>query len=224
MLARLVSAPSATGRCGEAEPLGPQPHLRGRLLAGEVDGAAAGVGERGRHLEQQRRLADAGLAADQQRRAGHDAAAGDAVEFRQCRWRCAAPPPRHPKASPAAPACPWPIASAHCRARPRAPRRRLPRRWCSTRRTTRISPPSGRNSAARLADEVRLCCLGHQLSVPVCGPGSAAWDSPILCGVAAGACGPHMMPLDRRHRTVARAFPMLYSLDHVQLKRMHIRR
>jgi hypothetical protein len=69
-------------RCGrQAEALGAQPHLRRRLLAREVDGAAAGAGEGGGKLQQQRRLADAGLAADQQRRARHDAAAGDAVEL-----------------------------------------------------------------------------------------------------------------------------------------------
>ena len=41
----------------------------------------AGARERGRDLDQQRRLADAGIAADQQHRAAHEAAAGDAVEF-----------------------------------------------------------------------------------------------------------------------------------------------
>ena len=35
----------------------------------------------GGQLQQQRRFADAGLAADQQRRARHDAAAGDAIEL-----------------------------------------------------------------------------------------------------------------------------------------------
>ncbi len=38
----------------EAEPLGPQPHLRNRFLAGDVDGAMAGAGDRGGGLDQQR--------------------------------------------------------------------------------------------------------------------------------------------------------------------------
>src|SRR5215831_10547173 len=37
--------------------------------------------ERGRHLDEQRRLADAGIAAKQQHRAAHEAAAGHAVKF-----------------------------------------------------------------------------------------------------------------------------------------------
>ena len=72
-------------RLGEPETFGAQAHLGGRLLAGEVDGAPSGVGEGGGQLQQQRRLADAGLAADQQRRARHDAAAGDAIELGQAR-------------------------------------------------------------------------------------------------------------------------------------------
>ena len=75
-----VSAASSTG-AGEPEPLGAQPHLRDRFLAGDIDGAVAGAGERGGGLDQQRRFADAGIAADQQHRAAHEAAAGDAVEF-----------------------------------------------------------------------------------------------------------------------------------------------
>ena len=81
MLARLVSQASADGRVGQAEPLGAQAHLCCGLLAGEIDGAAASAGEGGCKLQQQRRLADARFAADEQRRARHDAAAGDAVEL-----------------------------------------------------------------------------------------------------------------------------------------------
>ena len=68
-------------RLGKAEPLGAQPHLRDRFLARDVDRAVAGLRERGGGLDQQRRFADAGIAADQQHRAAHEAAAGDAVEF-----------------------------------------------------------------------------------------------------------------------------------------------
>ncbi len=76
-----VSAASSTGRAAKAEPLGAQPHLRHRLLAGDVDGAVAGARQRRCGLDQQRRFADAGIAAEQQHRAAHEAAAGDAVEF-----------------------------------------------------------------------------------------------------------------------------------------------
>ncbi len=66
---------------GKAEPLGAQPHLRHRLLAGNVDRPLAGAGQRGRDLDQQRRLADAGVTAHEQDRAAHEAAAGDAIEL-----------------------------------------------------------------------------------------------------------------------------------------------
>ena len=86
-----VSAASSTGAAGEAQPLGAQPHLRHRLLARDIDRAMAGAGERGGGLDQQRRLADAGIAADQQRRAAHEAAADDAVELGHAGGRAAAP-------------------------------------------------------------------------------------------------------------------------------------
>ncbi len=70
---------------GKAEPLGTQPHLRHRLFAGDVDRALPAAGERGRDLDQQRGLADAGVAAEQQYRAAHEAAACDAVEFGETR-------------------------------------------------------------------------------------------------------------------------------------------
>ena len=68
-------------RVAQAQPLGAQTHLRDRFFAGDVDGAVAGARERGGSLDQQGRFADAGIAADQQHRAAHEAAAGDAVEF-----------------------------------------------------------------------------------------------------------------------------------------------
>ena len=68
-------------RVGEPEPLGAQPHLGHGLLAGNIDGAVTAARECGRDFEQQRRFADAGIAAEQQHRAAHQAAAGDAIEF-----------------------------------------------------------------------------------------------------------------------------------------------
>ena len=65
----------------QAEPLRAQPHLRDRFLAGNIDRAVAGLRQRRRDLDQQRRFADAGIAAEQQHRSAHEAAAGDAVEF-----------------------------------------------------------------------------------------------------------------------------------------------
>ena len=76
-----VSAASSTAASRKAEPLGAQPHLRHRFLAGDIDRAMAGARQRGGGLDQQRRFADAGIARHQQHRAAHEAAAGDAVEF-----------------------------------------------------------------------------------------------------------------------------------------------
>ena len=61
--------------------LGAQPHLGGRLLGAGVEHPPAGPRALRRDLEQQGRLADAGLAAEQDRRARHDAAAEHAVEL-----------------------------------------------------------------------------------------------------------------------------------------------
>ena len=69
------------GRLGEAEPIGAQAHLVHRFLARDVDDPLAAQGQRRAGLDQQGRLADAGLAAEQQDRAGDEAAARDAVEF-----------------------------------------------------------------------------------------------------------------------------------------------
>src|SRR5690606_14268270 len=60
--------------------------LRHRLLARDVDDAVALPRERGGRLGQQRGLADAVIAADQQRRAAHETAAGGAVEFADSRY------------------------------------------------------------------------------------------------------------------------------------------
>ena len=61
--------------------VGAQPHLGGRLLAGDVERAALVAGGLRGDLEQQRGLADAGLAGEQDRRAGHQAAAEHPVEL-----------------------------------------------------------------------------------------------------------------------------------------------
>ena len=61
-----------------AEALRPQPDLLARLLGRHVQGTA---GPRRRHLGEQGRLPDAGLAADERDRARHQAAAEDAVEL-----------------------------------------------------------------------------------------------------------------------------------------------
>jgi hypothetical protein len=76
-----VSAASCTGASAEPETLGPQPYLRHRLLARDVDRAMAGPCQEAGGLRQQRRLADAGVAADQQHRAPDKTAAGDAIEL-----------------------------------------------------------------------------------------------------------------------------------------------
>jgi hypothetical protein len=71
----------AQRRVGEAEALGAHPDLGGGLLARDVDHAVAGPGEGGGGLQEQGGLADAGVAADEDRRGGHEAAAEHAVEL-----------------------------------------------------------------------------------------------------------------------------------------------
>ena len=66
---------------GDAEPVGAQPNLVDRLLAGDVSGSGPAGRERGRRLQQDRRFADARIAADEDRRAGNQASAADPVEF-----------------------------------------------------------------------------------------------------------------------------------------------
>ncbi len=68
-------------RVGETQPFGAQSHLGDRFLAGDIDGTLARLRQRRGDLNQQRRLADAGVAAKQQHRSAHEAAAGDAIEF-----------------------------------------------------------------------------------------------------------------------------------------------
>ena len=61
-----------------------QPHLSDRL-AGNVDRARARIARACRGSDQERRLADAGIARHQQHRAAHKAAAGDAVQLSDAR-------------------------------------------------------------------------------------------------------------------------------------------
>ena len=69
-------------RAGDVpEPLGAQPHLLGRLLSGEVEHVPAAVTDGPRHLQRERRLADAGITAEQDQRARHEAAAEYAIHL-----------------------------------------------------------------------------------------------------------------------------------------------
>ena len=81
MSSTLVAAPSITGASRQVHARGAHAHLRHRLFAGDVDGAAAALRIFAQRLQDQGGFADAGIAADQQRRTRHQAAAGDAVEF-----------------------------------------------------------------------------------------------------------------------------------------------
>ncbi len=70
------------GRIREAEPFGPHPHLCRGLLAGNIEaGFQALAGETCGGLQEQGGLADAGIAADEDRRGRDQPAAEDAVEF-----------------------------------------------------------------------------------------------------------------------------------------------
>ena len=84
---RSFSAARIERRMHRAGALGPQPHLRRRLLTGDDQrGPTAAGGVAARDLEQQRRLADARLARQQYHRTGHQAAAEHPVELARCRW------------------------------------------------------------------------------------------------------------------------------------------
>ncbi len=65
--------------------LGAKPDLASRLLSRQVQRPAPGLGPAVRDLEQQRRLADTGIAREQRHRAGHHAAAQDAVQLGDAR-------------------------------------------------------------------------------------------------------------------------------------------
>ena len=65
----------------DAHALGPEANLRNGLLAGDVDDPFAALRQRRRGLQEKCRLADARIAADQDRRAAHEAAARHPVEL-----------------------------------------------------------------------------------------------------------------------------------------------
>ena len=81
MRSRHVSASRYSGAVADAQPLAAALHLVLGFLARGVEHRADGAGEVRRRLQQQRGLADAGLAAEQHERARHDAAAEHAVEL-----------------------------------------------------------------------------------------------------------------------------------------------
>ena len=124
----------------DAEPLGAKPDLRHRLFARDVDDALAMLGHLRRRLEQQRRLADPGIAADQNRRAHHETAAEHAIQFVEAGGDAGGTlglaRERNEFNRPAARNCRF-------RTRPDARSRQAPRRSSSTRRKRRTAPPSG---------------------------------------------------------------------------------
>ena len=87
----LVAAASSTGAALEAHAGGAHAHLVDRLLARDV-GHARAAGEASDELQEEGRLADAGVAADEHGRGRHEAAARDAVELDD-----AAHAPRNPR-------------------------------------------------------------------------------------------------------------------------------
>ena len=120
-----------------AEPLGAQAHLLLGLLGRDVEDLGAVGGDGGHRLQQQRGLADAGLAADQGDRAGHEAAARGRGRARRCRWLGPTTRRRRPRRS-------GRDGRAGRGARPRCAlrARRAPRRGCSIPRSPGSGPPT----------------------------------------------------------------------------------
>ena len=81
--------PEAVQTSAERQALGAELHLARRLLARDVEHRSLRASERGRELERERGLPDAGVAADQDERAGHEPAAEHTVQLAD-----AAHPPR----------------------------------------------------------------------------------------------------------------------------------
>ena len=136
----------------DAEPVAARLDLMLRFLAGAVEHRPDRVREMRRGLQQQRRLADARLAADQHERSGNDAAAQHAIELVDAGRRAA--PTRRCRFLRTAAAAPWPpmrtcaaaLAAAAPAPAPSAPA--APRRASSTRRT-RDSAPATSATARR---------------------------------------------------------------------------
>ena len=137
-------------RRADAEPVAAALDLVLRLLAGRVEHGADVAGEVRRRLQQQRGLADAGLAAEQHQRSRDDAAAEHAVEFADAgrqplglrRLDFAVQPRRALRAE---------LGIAVDRGRRAPPRPRAPRPASSTPRT-RCSAPSTWAPARRTPD------------------------------------------------------------------------
>ena len=104
-----------------ADAVGAQPHLGGRLLAGDVQHAVAQRRRPRRHLEQQRGLADARLAGQQDGRARHQTRRRARGRARGRRWRG----PGSPRSAPARSGGP---ARSPDRPAPGSAGRRAPRR------------------------------------------------------------------------------------------------
>ena len=135
-----VSTAPEVGLGGEVElvvdaagAVGAQPHLGGRLLAGDVERAALVAGGLRRDLEQQRALADAGLAREQDRGAGHQAAAEHPVEL----GHAAGAGRPTPRPTPAPIGTAGRVTGRRGRARAGAPRPRRPSPRPGTRRSGR---------------------------------------------------------------------------------------
>ena len=75
-----TSASSSTGRVDQAQPLRAHRDLLDGFFPGDVQRALCAA-DRGHRLQQQRRLADARVAAEQDHRPGYQAAAEHAIEF-----------------------------------------------------------------------------------------------------------------------------------------------
>ena len=83
-LERSLAQDEQIGRL-DAEPLGAHFDLPRRFFAGHVETREPCLAHGGKRLQQQGRFADAGVAADEDHRAGHEAAAEDAVELADAR-------------------------------------------------------------------------------------------------------------------------------------------
>ena len=142
-------------RVDEAEPLRAQRDLLERLLARHVQRAPRGAEGR-RRLQEQRRLADAGVAAQQQRRRRRRGRRRSRDRTRRGRLRCARSraPSRSRAASPTSDGRP------RSRSAPARAWRRF-RRACSTRRTAGIAP-------ATWAQRRRIRCSCRRSSLWPC--------------------------------------------------------
>ena len=172
---RDVSATSHRPGASGAEPLGPAPDLRRPTPRPRPAGTGpAGPASVGEDLQQQGRLADAGLAAEQGDRARHQPAAEHPVELVEASVGTGAPPSRRMSARstgrtavPLRPPPPGPAGRA--RARP-------PRPACSTPRTPGSARPAGRG--------------GPALAAAVDGPGACHRRRPYEGGVTGRRTAP----------------------------------